>query len=323
MATKTTKHQPSMTTTTANEPQIHTVFEPVTGTWQYVVADPDTKEAVIIDSVLDYDKEAGMISTKSADQLSKVVSDHGYTITRILDTHAHADHLTASRYLQNVLAQRQPARSRPQVCIGRRILDVQERMREIYNIPQEDIHEAFDYTFDDDETFAIGGIEARVIHLPGHTPDHIGYVIGSNVFTGDSMFNPDVGSARCDFPGGSATELYNSMQKLLDLPGHFKLYTGHDYPPETREGPVGAHGTKAVPFTTVKTQSEENKHVKRGTKKEEFVKWRSDRDQGLAAPKLLQQSMQVNVRGGKLPAASSDGFRFVNVPPDVAQVRGG
>jgi len=150
----------------AKEPEIHTVFEPVTGTWQYVVADPDTKEAVIIDSVLDYDKENGMISTKSADQLLKLVSDHGYTITRILDTHAHADHLTASRYLQNVLAQRQSTHPRPQVCIGRRIRDVQERMGGIYNIPQEDLHEAFDYTFDDDETFPIGGIEARVIHLP-------------------------------------------------------------------------------------------------------------------------------------------------------------
>ncbi|KAK5310828.1 hypothetical protein LTR93_011924 [Exophiala xenobiotica] len=307
----------------AQEPEIHTLFEPVTGTWQYAAADPDTKEAVIIDSVLDDDKKKGMISTKSADQMLKLVSDHGYTIIQILETHAHADHLTASRYLQNLLAQRQSTHQRPQVCIGKRIRDVQERMCGIYNIPKEDLHEAFDNTFDDDETFPIGGIEARVIHLPGHTPDHIGYIIGSNVFAGDSMFNPDVGSAQCDFPGGSATELYNSMLKLLNLPAHFKLYTGHDYPPEKRQVSVGEHGTKAVPFTTVKTQSEENKHVKSGTKKEEFVKWRSDRDRGLAEPKLLQQSMQVNVRGGRLPAASSEGFRFVNVPPIVAQVARG
>ncbi|KIW51155.1 hypothetical protein PV05_09903 [Exophiala xenobiotica] len=158
--------------------------------------------------------------------------------------------------------------------------------------------------FDDYETFPISGIEARVTHLPGHTPDHIGYIIGSYVFTGDSMFNPDVGSARCDFPGDSATELYNAMLKLLNFPAHCKLYTGHDYPTERRQASVGGHGTKAFPFTTVKTQSEENKNVKSGIKKEEFVKWRLDRDRGLAEPKLLQQSMQVNVRGGRLPRDS-------------------
>jgi glyoxylase-like metal-dependent hydrolase (beta-lactamase superfamily II) len=306
--------------TMAKEPQIHPVFEPVTGTWQYIVADPDTKEAVIIDSVLDYDKEKGTISTTSADQLLKLVSDHAYTISRILETHAHADHLSASRYLQNVLAQQQSRQGRPPVCIGGGIHDVQQRMSGILNIPREDLREAFDHTFDDDETFFVGDMEARVIHLPGHTPDHIGYIVGSNVFVGDSIFNPDVGSARCDFPGGSATQLYDSMKKLLDLPSHYKLYTGHDYPPPTRKALAGDYDTDAVPFTTVETQRKENKHVKSGTQKEEFVKWRSERDSGLSEPKLLHQAMHMNLRGGRLPSASSEGFRFKHVPVNVAQM---
>lgn len=250
-----------------------------------------------------------------------MITQHGYTVSKILETHAHADHLTASRYLQNVLSDRQTAR--PLVCIGARIRQVQETMSKIYDIPAADVgDDAFDLTFKDDETFSVGGIEARVIHLPGHTPDHIGYVIGSNVFTGDSIFNPDVGSARCDFPGGSATQLYGSMQKLLSLPPVFKLYTGHDYPPEGRDVPVGLHvaGSKAVPFTTVEAQSRENKHVKRGTVMDEFVTWRSQRDSGLADPKLLAPAMQVNVRGGRLPMESSQHLKLAYVPPAVARV---
>ncbi|EXJ67184.1 uncharacterized protein A1O5_09831 [Cladophialophora psammophila CBS 110553] len=304
------------------EPKIHTLFEPVTGTWQYVVADEKTKDAVIIDSVLDYDKETGKVSTHSADQILDLVADQGYTISKILETHAHADHLTASRYLQNVLAGRQQNAPRPEVCIGQRIRQVQETMSKIYGVPQSDLVDAFDHTFSDNETFAIGSIEARAVHLPGHTPDHLGYIIGSNVFTGDSIFNPDVGSARCDFPGGSATDLYTSMQKLLCLPGHFKLYTGHDYPPDSRDVPIGQHvdGSKAVPFTTVEAQARENKHAKLGTQMEDFVTWRSERDSGLAEPKLLAQAMQVNIRGGRLPTHSSEGFKLTEVPERVAKV---
>lgn len=304
----------------AYEPQTHTVFEPVTGTWQYIVADPDTKEAIIIDSVLDYDKDNGVIGTGSADSLLKLVSDHDYTVNRILETHAHADHLSASRYLQNLLARQQSTQPPPPVCIGKRIRDVQQTMSKILHIPLEDLHNAFDYTLDDEETFLVGKIEARVIHLPGHTPDHIGYIIGSNVFVGDSIFNPDVGSARCDFHGGSAKQLYDSMQKLLSLPSHYKLYTGHDYPPPTREASAGELDTGAIPFTTVEMQRKENKHVKSGTPKEEFVKWRSERDIGLSEPKLLYQAMHVNLRGGRLPSVSSENFKFSHVPINIAQV---
>ncbi|KIX92298.1 uncharacterized protein Z520_12044 [Fonsecaea multimorphosa CBS 102226] len=317
------------------EPEVHAVFEPVTGTWQYIVADAHTKDAVIIDSVLDYDKDTGKVSTRSADEILDLVAQRGYTVTRILETHAHADHLTASRYLQDVLAERQRQQSStarpPQVCIGQRIAQVQETMSRIYNVASAELVDAFDHTFSDNETFAIGSLEARAIHLPGHTPDHLGYVVGSAVFTGDSIFNPDVGSARCDFPGGSAADLFRSMQTLLALPGHFRLYTGHDYPPDGRDVALDGNGrnvvvvaaggnSKAVPFTTVDTQARENKHVKRGTLMDDFVKWRSERDSGLAEPKLLAQAMQVNIRGGRLPATSSDGFKLTDVPERVVRV---
>ncbi|KAJ4350490.1 uncharacterized protein N0V89_009111 [Didymosphaeria variabile] len=311
-----------MLDTMTQEPQVHSVFEPVTGTWQYIVADPNTNEAVIIDPVLDYDKSSGTISTRSADELLDLVTNHEYKIQRILETHAHADHLTASRYLQTVLSQKQTATIRPLVCIGKRIKDVQQTMQRKFNIPESELEDAFDHLFDDDETFNIGGLTASVIHLPGHTPDHIGYVIGSNVFTGDSIFNPDVGSARCDFPGGSAVQLYNSTQRLLQLPPHFRLYTGHDYPPDSRDPHLEQAVDGAVPYTTVETQRRENKHVKAGTKLEEFVNWRTERDSGLAEPKLLRQAMQVNVRGGRLPAKSTDDFKIANVPLHVFQVAG-
>lgn len=314
-------HQTRRTFGSLMEPKIHTLFEPVTGTWQYVVADAAEKDAVVIDSVLDYDKETGAISTKSADEILRLVADRGYTVSKILETHAHADHLTASRYLQSVLAQRQVNNPRPQVGIGQRIRQVQDTMAKIYGVPQSELTNAFDHTFSDDETFNIGSIDARVIHLPGHTPDHIGYVIGSNIFTGDSIFNPDVGSARCDFPGGSAADLYHSMQKLLAFPGAYKLFTGHDYPPPERDVSSIEHaaGGKAVPYTTVETQAHENKHVKIGTPMEDFVKWRSERDNGLAEPKLLAEAMQVNIRGGRLPRQSTDAFNLHRIPENVSQ----
>lgn len=295
--------------------QVHTIFEPRTGTWQYIVADPTTNQAVIIDSVLDYDPASAQLSTKSAERLLALVSEQNYTITHILETHAHADHLTASRYLQTQLQKHQLRR--PKVCIGRRIKDVQSLFGPRYGVAQSELDQAFDYTFENGEKFKIGSMDAEIIHLPGHTPDHIGYVIGSNVFTGDSIFNPDVGSARCDFAGGSATALYKSMQKLLNLPPHYKLYTGHDYPPETREAIDG--GVKEMPYTTVERQRKENKHVKNGTKEEDFVNWRSERDSALSEPRLIHQALQVNIRGGRLPQPDLNGMRFLYVPLKVPQ----
>jgi glyoxylase-like metal-dependent hydrolase (beta-lactamase superfamily II) len=300
----------------SSEPNIHTFHEPVTGTWQYIVADPDSKDAVIIDSVLNFDAAASKISTESADYLLAQVDKLKYKIVRLLETHVHADHLTGSGYLQKRLLSTQG--TSPSICIGKRIGEVQSRFGGVYGIAPAELNGAFDQTFDDHEKFSIGHLEAKVLHLPGHTPDHIGYLIGRNVFTGDSIFNPDVGSARCDFPGGSATELHASMSILLALPPDYRLYTGHDYPPETRE--AGEDGSKAIPFTTVERQRNENKHVKVGTKKEEFIQWRSDRDSGLAEPKLIHQALQFNIRAGHLPAPESGGYVFFKVPVKNAQV---
>lgn len=301
--------------TMPNPPKVHDCFEPKTNTWQYVVADPSTREAVIIDSVLDYDPSSNTFSTETADSLLDLIDQHHYGVSHILETHVHADHPTAAHYLQEKLKQR--GQTEAKICTGKRIHLIQIAVAARYGIDPAELENAFDHLFDDDEQFLIGNINAHVLHLPGHTPDHIGYVIGENVFTGDSIFNPDVGSARCDFPGGSAHELYNSMQKLLSFPSHYRLYTGHDYPPDGRD--VSEHGQKWKAYTTVQEQKSTNKHVKQGTTKEDFVKWRTDRDEGLAEPRLLHQSLQINIRGGHLPKPTQEGYRFINVPIKVGK----
>jgi glyoxylase-like metal-dependent hydrolase (beta-lactamase superfamily II) len=296
------------------EPIIHTTYEPQTGTWQYIVADPATRQAAIIDAVLDYNKETGRITTTSADHLLSIIANEKYQVRYILETHAHADHLTASRYLQSTIAEHEQVR--PIVGIGEHITEVQQTMAALYNIPRAELIGAFDKTFADGDLLQLGESEVRVIYLPGHTPDHIGYIIGRNVFTGDSIFNPDVGSARCDFPGGSATDLYHSMEKLLSLPKDYKLYTGHDYPPKDRRVP-GKSDNAAIPYTTVEEQAAGNKHVKRGTKIDEFVRWRRERDNTLSEPKLLKQSMHVNIRGGRIPSLPDVGFDIASAPQRV------
>lgn len=294
----------------SREPIVHPCFEQRTGTWQYLVADAQTKEAAIIDPVLDFDPSINTLSTSTADALLDIISSHAYTVTHILETHAHADHITASRYLQHKLRQRD--QNYAQIGIGKRIGLVQRTLAQRYNVKASELDSAFDHLFDDDEHFALGGLDAYVIHLPGHTPDHIGYVIGENVFTGDSIFNPDVGSARCDFPGGSATDLYISMQKLLSLPGHYRLYTGHDYPPESRH--ANEQGVKWKAYTTVEEQRLANKHIGNNATEGDFVRWRTERDQTLAEPKLIHQSLQINIRGGNLPEETREGYRFIIVP---------
>lgn len=294
----------------ANTPDIYTCFEAVTGTWQYLVADPTTRDAVVIDSVLDFNPASSQISTNTADGLLELISKYNLKITRILETHAHADHLTAATYIQQKLVDE--GNPCPKICIGARITEVQATFASKYQIKDSELANVFDKLFNDNEEFMIGTIRAKVLHLPGHTPDHVGYVIGENVFTGDSIFNPDVGSARADFPGGSATALYSSTQTLLSLPEHYRLYVGHDYPPEGRA--ANEAGEKYKAYTTVKEQREENKHVKAGTKEEDFVKFRSERDAVLGEPRLLHQSLQFNIRAGKLPAATEGGDMFLHVP---------
>lgn len=292
------------------QPEIHTYFEPVTATWQYLVADPTTRDAVIIDSVLDFDPASNQLSTKTADGLLEAVSRYHLNIVRILETHAHADHLTAATYLQQKLVS--GGKPRPEICIGARITDVQATFAPKYQIAVSELAGVFDKLLQDNEKFTIGALQAQVLHLPGHTPDHVGYLIGENVFTGDSIFNPDVGSARADFPGGSAVALYASSRTLLGLPENYRLYVGHDYPPDTR-APNEA-GEKFKPYTTVKEQREQNKHVREGTAEEEFVKFRSERDAVLGEPRLLHQSLQFNIRAGKLPVATESGDMLLHLP---------
>ncbi|GKT48520.1 beta-lactamase hydrolase-like protein [Colletotrichum spaethianum] len=288
----------------AQEPTIHDIFEQATSTWQYIVADPSTKAAVIIDPVLDFDPAKSTISTQTADSLLDVVLEEGYKVVGILETHIHADHLTASRYLQSRLRDAQNGAA-PSICIGSRIGVVQERFGEKYGIAKEEYVDAFDWLLDDDEVFAIGELEATALHLPGHTPDHMGYMIGSNVFAGDSLFNHDVGSARCDFPGGNARDLFASTRRLLNLPQDTKIWTGHDYPPAGR-GPVAV--------TDVALQKTENKHLAQNVTEDDFVKWREERDLGLGEPKLMHWALQVNVRAGNMPSPTKDGDCLLHIP---------
>jgi glyoxylase-like metal-dependent hydrolase (beta-lactamase superfamily II) len=298
--------------TLSSQPIIHPIFDLNTSTWQYIVADSATKDAVIIDSVLDYDITTTAITTSTADDLLEVVKHYHYNIIYILETHIHADHLTASKYLQQTLF-RAGAR-KPQICIGRRIENVQQNFATKYSIDKAEYEGVFDRLLDDEEHLPLGSIEIEVLHLPGHTPEHVGYVIGSNVFTGDSIFLPDVGSARCDFPGGDATALFNSMSKLLSLPPDFRLYSGHDYPPDQDEGRRDPRA-----FSTVAEQREGNKHIRGGVSMESFVQWRMQRDATLGEPKLLHQALQSNIRAGQLPNTSTAGDRLTHVLLNVTE----
>ncbi|KAL4950904.1 beta-lactamase-like protein [Aspergillus filifer] len=295
------KHEPGAI---LSEPNIHSVFEPATGTWQYIVADPSTNTAVIIDAVLDYSPSTQEIKTISADTLLTLIKKEGYTVSMILETHAHADHLTAASYLQSQLSKSQDIT--PVIGIGARISEVQAIFGEKYGVGPEGYRTVFGKLFADDETFAIGNLTGKAIHLPGHTPDHLGYMIGDNIFCGDSLFNTDLGTARADFPGGSAERLYASARKVLDLPDHVRVYVGHDYPSGDREQPV--------PYMTVAEHKKENKHLREGVSEEEFVSMRKERDGSLAVPKLLHPSLQINIRGGRLPRVTGSGLRMVHLP---------
>lgn len=302
----TTRHAArfSTATTLPQEPIIESSYEPKTGTWQYIVADPSTHEAVIIDSVLDYDAATQVISTQTADKLLTLIAQKGYKVQRILETHAHADHLTAASYLQDRIAQQQG--HKPPICIGKRITEVQKRFAQTYGVPTEEYIGVFDILFEDDDVFQIGGLMVTVMHLPGHTPDHIGYKIGDNVFCGDSLFHADIGTARCDFPGGDASSLWNSGHKLLQLADHTKIWTGHDY--------VSAARAEPVPWMSVRDHKQWNKHLAQGITREEFVSQRRERDASLAAPKLLGPSLQINIRAGRLPSPTELGQRLLHLP---------
>ncbi|KAH7058629.1 metallo-beta-lactamase superfamily protein [Macrophomina phaseolina] len=285
------------------QPIVPSYFEHVTKTWKYIIPWPQSKYSAKIDPVLDFDPANTAISTTSADMLLSGIAEDGYIVQRILETHAHADHITAAQYLKTQLRKKQKAAS--QACIGKGITS----------------RNSFDCTFTDGETFSIGKLEARVLHLPGHTPDHVGSLIGENVFCGDSILNPDIASARTDFPQGSANILGQSVRKLLSLHRHFRLYTGHVYPPADRiqDGDQGGLQGQPRPFAAIEEHRHVNRHVKDGTSEEDFVRWRQERDASLGSPRLLHHSLQFNIRAGKPPRPSLDGTVLLRMPLKIPE----
>lgn len=281
------------------KPLIRTFFDEATFTASYLVIDPATRQAAIIDSVLDYDPKSGKVSTASADKLLAVVTTEGVNVRWILETHAHADHLTAAQYLK--------AKTGAKLGIGRHINDVQAIFDPVFDLENTIGYDSeFDHLFEDGEAFTIGKLNVEVIATPGHTPACIAYKIDDAVFVGDTLFMPDYGTARADFPGGDANNLYRSIQRLLSLPDETRLFLCHDYKAPGRE--------EFVWETTVGDERRENIHIHQGVTEAEFVAMRQARDATLAAPVLLLPSIQVNIHAGHLPRPSNNGRRYLKIP---------
>ena len=283
-----------------SHPHIQPFFDSVTSTVSYVVYAPGQPQCAIIDPVLDYDAASAHTRTDSADAIVAWVREQGLQVQWILETHAHADHLSAAPYLKRQLGGR--------IAIGEHIRTVQATFRKIFNLEPGFATDGsqFDHLFKADEQFAIGSLQVQALHVPGHTPADMAYRIDDAVFVGDTLFMPDVGTARCDFPGGDARELYRSIQRLLALPPDTRLFMCHDYPP---------NGTREPKWEcTVADQRARNIHVRDGVSQEEFVALREKRDAGLGLPRLIIPSVQVNIRAGQLPPADDNGVRYLRVP---------
>jgi len=287
---------PSAHLPAAGTPEVHGYFHQPTGSVSYLVVDPATRRAAVVDAVLDFDQASGRTATDYADHLVAEVERLGLAVEWILETHCHADHLSAAPYLREKLGGR--------IAIGEHIAEVQRIFAQVYNLAPPD-RAGFDRLFAEGERFAIGGIEARVMHTPGHTPACITYVIGDAAFCGDTLFMPDYGTARCDFPGGSAATLYRSIRRILDLPPATRIFTAHDYQPG---------GRPPAWVSTVGQQRRCNKHVRDGIAEAEFVAMRKARDATLAMPQLLWPSVQVNMNAGRLPRAESNGKSYLKLP---------
>ncbi len=277
---------------------VESFFEPDSCTIAHVVVEPNGRRCAIIDAVLDYDAAAGRTGTAFADRIIRHVEERGLEVEWILETHAHADHLSAARYLKSKLGGR--------IAIGARITEVQKIFREIFNLERTFNTDGrqFDHLFADGETFTIGRLEARVLYTPGHTPACCTYLMGDAAFVGDTLFMPDVGTARADFPGGDARALYHSIQKILALPPETRLFMCHDYPPKGREPRWE---------TTVAEQRQHNVHVA-GRSEAEFVALRTARDRTLGVPRLLIPSIQINIRAGDFPPPEDNGVSYLKVP---------
>lgn len=278
---------------------VQSFFDPATWTVSYVVYEKEGSACAIIDSVLDYDAKSGRTRTTSADKLISFVQEKNLQIEWILETHAHADHLSAAHYLKKKIGGK--------IAIGAAITNVQDVFKRIFHLEPEfrsDGHQ-FDHLLQDGETFAIGVLTAEALSVHGHTPACMAYRIGDAVFVGDTLFMPDVGTARCDFPGGDAHTLYRSIRKLLSLPAKTRLFMCHDYPPESRS---------AAWETTVAEQRAKNIHVHDGVSEEEFVKMRTERDATLQMPVLILPSVQVNIRAGEMPPPEDNGVSYLKIP---------
>ena len=284
-------------------PTVTAFFDEPTNTASYVVRDPDGTACAIIDSVLGYDIASGRTNTQAASEVAEFVEREGLTVEWLLETHVHADHLSAAPWPQKRLGGK--------IGIGEQITVVQDEFGKVFNAGTEFERDGsqFDQLFREQDRFAIGGLDAHVLHTPGHTPACMTYVIGDSAFVGDTLFMPDFGTARCDFPGGSAEQLWHSIQKVLSLPDDTRLFLCHDYK---------APGRDCFAWeTTVGEQKRRNVHVGGDATLEEFVAMRTERDGKLGMPKLIIPSIQVNMRAGKMPPAEDDGKVYLKVPVDV------
>ncbi len=281
-------------------PLVTGFFDEPTNTISYVVADPLSKACAVIDSLLDFDQASGRTQTASADKIIDFVRSNGLTCEWIIDTHVHADHLTAAPYIRSQIGGK--------TGIGAHISTVQKVFAKIFNEGQS-FHtdgSQFDHLFTDGETYRIGSIEAKAIHTPGHTPACMSHLVGDALFVGDTIFMPDFGTARCDFPGGDAGTLFDSIQKLFALPDQTRMFLCHDYKAPGRDTFVWQ--------TTIGEQKRSNIHVKSGTTREDFIHMRTKRDATLAMPKLILPSVQINMRAGDMPEPEDNGQRYMKIP---------
>ena len=280
------------------KPDVTGFYDAPTGSIQYIVADPNTRKCAIIDPVLDFDPRSGSTRTTSADRLLRHIEAHGLTLEWILDTHPHADHFSAAGYLKD--------KTGAPTAIGNRVVEVQRLWKTFYNLPDTFPTDGsqWDHLFADGERFAVGEMEGCILLSPGHTLCSITYVIGNAAFVHDTLFMPDSGTARCDFPGGDARQLWRSIQRILDLPADTRLFTGHDYRPKGRPAQWGS---------SIAAQKAHNAHLT-GCDEARFVKLRNKRDQTLALPALMLAALQVNIAGGRLPAPEDDGRRYLKIP---------
>ena len=282
------------------KPDVKAFFDEYTFTVSYVVSDPVTSKCAIVDSVLDYNPNSSRTNTDSADQIIDYVRENGLEVEWILETHVHADHLSAAPYLKGEVGGK--------LAIGSHILIVQETFGKIFNAGTEFERDGsqFDVLFEDGATFKIGSLTASAIHTPGHTPACMTYLIGDAAFVGDTLFMPDYGTARADFPGGDARTLYRSIQKIFALPDETRLFMCHDYKAPGRD--------EYIWETTVAEEKAANVHVHQGISEDEFVKMRTERDQTLDMPRLILQSVQVNMRAGEMPPAEDNGVQYLKLP---------